>query len=73
MARRQTDADDEGRIKRRMFDAKTVILLLTAILGPGGVVGYMNYTTDPNIQLQNRFSMIQDTHIPGGFYTQFQE
>ena len=49
---RLNDNDDNGYRKRRAFDPKTVAVLITAILGPAGIVGISNYFTDPNIQMQ---------------------
>lgn len=52
--------DDSGYEARRIFDGKTVVLLMAAVFGSGGAVGFLNYFTDPNIQMENE---IRDHNI----------
>jgi hypothetical protein len=56
---RNNDNDDNGYKKRRIFDFKSVAILLAAIVGPTGVVGLMNAMTDPNITLQSRIQAVE--------------
>jgi len=49
MTQRQSDA---GYEKRRLFDLKTIIVILTAMFGTGGITGLTSYLTDPNIKVQ---------------------
>jgi len=51
--------DDSGYNKRRVFDIKTIIVIMTALFGSSGITGLTSYLTDPNIELQMKVSAIE--------------
>lgn len=45
---------DDGYAKRRLFDLRTIQILLMALIGTGGTTGIISYLTDPNIRIQSK-------------------
>lgn len=56
MERRQKD---DGYEKRRAFDYKTMLVIMTALVGSGGVTGLISAFTDPNVKLGMRVDTIE--------------
>lgn len=52
---------DDGYEKRRLFDLKTIIVILTAMFGTGGITGLTSYLTDPNIKIQTKVDVLDTT------------
>lgn len=53
-ARKSDQEANNGYAKRRFFDLKTSILIITAMFGTGGITGLTSYLTDPNIRVQTK-------------------
>ena len=50
----QPRKEDKGYSRRKIFDAKTMIVMFTAMFGTGGITGLTSYLTDPNIAVQTK-------------------
>ena len=54
MIARKDDGKSNGDYaKRRFFDLKTTLLIITAMFGTGSITGLTSYLTDPNIKVQS--------------------
>lgn len=51
-ARKEDRKDNGDYAKRRFFDLKTTLLIITAMFGTGSITGLTSYLTDPNIKVQ---------------------
>ena len=58
MTQRQSD---DGYQKRKVFDIKTIIVIMTALFGSSGITGLTSYLTDPNIELQTKVNTVEST------------
>ena len=53
IARKEDRKDNGDYAKRRFFDLKTTLLIITAMFGTGSITGLTSYLTDPNIKVQS--------------------
>ena len=51
-----TDSKD----RRKAWDLKTIAVLVAAVLGSGGITGWIQSNINPNIQLQNRINVVEE-------------
>ena len=58
MQARKKDSAENGYAKRRFFDLKTTVLIITAMFGTGGITGLTSYLTDPNIAVQAKVERV---------------
>ncbi len=56
---REREREQSSASDRRTFDAKTIMVSLSLIFGGGGVIGGVNYYTNPNIELQRRIGAVE--------------